>query len=70
MALPRVQTCITWNETTQTCDVSAWVEQQPTGLLPPMSLAEGKQIGDALVFALVSVMCVKLFLKPSTHKTR
>lgn len=70
MTGPRIQTCITWNDTTQSCDAWAWVEQQPTGILPPMPLAEGKQIGDAIVFALVSVMVVKLFLKPSTHKSR
>lgn len=68
--MPRVQTCTNWNETTQTCDASAWVEQQPAGLLPPMSLEDGEKIGDAMVFSLVLVMVVKLLLKPSTHKKR
>ena len=64
----RVQTCIQWNVTTQSCDLSAWVEQVP--LLPPMSLEDGKKIGDAIVFGLVLVMIVKLFFKPSTHRPR
>lgn len=68
--MPRVQTCTAWNETTQTCDASAWVEQQPAFLLPPMTLEEGKAIGDQMVFSLVLVLIVKLFLKPSTHKSR
>ena len=64
----RVQTCIEWNVTTQSCDVSAWVEQ--VSLLPPMTLEDGKKIGDAIVFGLVLVLITKLFLKPSTHRSR
>lgn len=66
--MARVQTCTTWNETTQTCDASSWVEQP--ALLPELTLEDGKKIGDEIVFSLVLVLLVKLFLKPSTHKSR
>ena len=65
--MSRVQTCITWNEGTQTCDASAWVEQ-PVTSLPAMTLEEGQAIGDAMVYSLVAIAAIKYFFKPATHK--
>jgi hypothetical protein len=65
--MPRVLTCTTWNETTQACDAQAWVEQ-PASPFPTMTLAEGQQIGDSIVYACVAITIVKLFFKPSTHR--
>lgn len=68
--MPRALVCTSWNETTQVCDAQAWQEIQGPSLLPPLSLEDGKAIGDQIVVSLVLVLIVKLFLKPSTHKTR
>lgn len=66
--MARVLTCISWNETTQSCDTQAWVEESSPW--PGLTLAEGQEIGDAMLVAILSVLVIKLFLKPGTHRRR
>lgn len=66
--MARVLTCMQWNETTETCELQAWVEESSPW--PGLTLAEGQQIGDAMLVGLMSVLAIKLFLKPGTHRKR
>lgn len=44
----RVLRCVQFNETTQVCEVEAWVEETPDSL-PPLSVADAQAIGGAIL---------------------
>lgn len=65
--MARVLTCTDYDTSTDTCTAQAWVEQSASPW-PTLTLEEGREIGDAILVAVLSVWVVKQFLKPSTHR--
>jgi hypothetical protein len=48
------------------CAQTAYVEQPSPW--PGMTVEQGEQIGQAWMVAVISVLLIKQFLKPSTHR--
>jgi hypothetical protein len=60
--------CVTWvldgnGDPTDTCATQAWVEQP--SMLPPLTVAEARDIGQAALIAFACVMAVKVAFKKS-----
>lgn len=65
--MPRVLTCIDAVPASDGSCAQAVYLDQPS-LLPSMTLAQGREIGDAFLLAVLTVVVLKVFLNPKTHR--
>lgn len=57
----KVQTCIVWDEATQTCTQTAWVDQ--SSALPVLSIADAQSIGMACALLWATAFVFRIIRK-------
>lgn len=62
----KVRTCIQWNAETQSCDAEVWADPMPLGL-PPLTPAEGAQLGAAVLGLFALAWLLKWLRKSITN---
>ncbi|MEZ0470078.1 hypothetical protein [Luteimonas salinilitoris] len=62
--MPRVYQCIEWNDTTQQCDVAAWIEQASIlDVLP--TVEQANTVGGAFFASIVAIAALSLLIPRS-----
>lgn len=61
--MSRVYECVQWNETTQSCDLAAWVER--ASLIGALPTPEQAQVVGLAVFASIAIIAASSLLVPS-----
>jgi len=60
--MSRILTCVQWDDATQDCVTTAWVEPQTFGL-PPLTESEGAQLGGAVLVLFSVAFLLRLLRK-------
>lgn len=63
--MPRVLQCTSWNDTAQTCDAQAWVEQPASFIEYLPTVDEAHTVGGVFFGGLITLAALASLLKPS-----
>lgn len=60
--MQKVLACVEWDEATQDCVTTAWVDPAPFGL-PPLTGSEGAQLGAAVLVLFAVAFLLRVLRK-------